>query len=58
MIRYRDERKSWNYAESFGAGPKPPGFLLPTADTLRHRIGGWVGVGALSLAAAEKRAAD
>lgn len=50
------DKKSCDHTESFGAGPKPPGFLLPTADTLRHRIeGGW---SRSSLAAAEKRVED
>lgn len=50
------DEKSCDHAESFGAGPKPPGFLFLTADTLRHRIGGGWCRG--FLAAAEKRAED
>lgn len=55
IIKCCDE-KNCDHAESFGAGPKPPGFLLSTADTLRHRIGG--GWCRNSLATAEKRAED
>jgi len=54
IIKCCDE-KNCDHAASF-AGPKPPGFRLPTADTLRHRIGG--GWCRNSLAAAEKRAED
>lgn len=55
IIKCCDE-KNCDHTESFSAGPKLPGFLLPTADTLRHRIeGGW---SRSSLAAAEKRVED
>jgi len=52
IIKYCNE-KSCDHAESFGASPKPPGFLLSTADTLRHRIGG--GWCRSSLAAVRRR---
>lgn len=50
------KKKLETRTESFGAGSKPADFLLPTADTLRHRSGGsWC---TDSLAAAEKRTAN
>lgn len=49
ITKYCDEKE-------VGAGLKPPGFLLPTADTLRHRIGG--GWCRSFLAAAGKRVED
>jgi len=52
VIKYCNE-KNCDHAKSFGAGPKPPDFLLPTADTLRHRIGG--GWCRSSLAAVRRR---